>query len=220
VIGLLLAALLNAPSMDSQVVLERYAARLLHHEDPKVLIFSYAISQAGPHDIDQTHRIYRSGDLVRDETLTSDGVRAKAIRIARYRNRYTLEGLAPRLTEYAFLFERAVRSGKSLSYQYRAVPLAPGAAFVVNGITIDLKTFLPTLIRFHAASGGVAGSGSIAFARAGNYWVPMSVAIDATVRGKPAREHISFSSYQFPRSLPISTFQGPKPLPTPALPTF
>lgn len=215
----LLGAAPAAVPLDSQYVLERYAAKLLKAEEPKVLIFTYTVSQAGPYDIEQTHRVYRSGELVRDETLTVDGVKSKATRIARYRNRYTLENLAPRMTQYAFLFERAQRSGKSVSYEYRAVPLSPQGAFAIDGMTIDGRSFLPSVLRFHIA-GPHKASGTIAFGRSGKYWVPVSAGVEAQVGGKPAREHIAFTSYQFPASLPKSTFQAPKPLPAPELPAF
>jgi hypothetical protein len=218
---LLLGGVAAAP-MDSQVVLDRYSAKLLHEEGPKVLVFSYSVSQLGPRDIEQTHRIYRSGDLVRDETLMVDGVRQKSIRIARYRNRYTLDNLAPRLTQYAFLFERSARSGNSIEYTYRAVPLGAATAtgFIVDTMTIDGRTFLPSLIRFHAGANAIGGSGAIAFVKAGKYWVPSSASVEAKIGGKPARERITFSAYQFPASLPKSTFQAAKPLPKPVLPNF
>jgi hypothetical protein len=216
-----IVALASAP-LDSQVVLERYAARLLATEPPKVLIFTYSVSQAGPRDIEQTHRIYRSGELVRDETLSVDGqaLKQKVTRIGRYRNRYTVDNLAPRLTQYAFLFQRAVRSGNSWTYQYRAIPLGSPGSFVVEGLTIDGRSFLPAAIQFHTGNAVAKGKGAIDFSRSGKYWVPTMVNIEARVGGKPARERITFAGYQFPASLPKSTFQGPKPLPTPVLPTF
>lgn len=219
--AILALALARAP-LDSQVVLERYAARLLTAEAPKAVVFSYNVSQAGPHNIEQTHRQYRSGELVRDETLIVDGqaLRPKVTRIARYRDHYTLDGLAPRLTEYAFLFMRSYRSGNSYEYVYRAESLGTPGNFVIDGITIDGRTFLPSLIQFHTTSGSIDGTGSVAFAKAGKYWMPTTATAEATIDGKPARERITFSAYQFPASLPKSTFQAPKPLPTPALPTF
>lgn len=217
----LAAALTNAP-LDSQAVLQRYTARLLTTEPPKTLVFTYSVSQAGPQALEQTHRVYRSGELVRDETLAVDGqtLKRKATRIARYRNRYTIETLAPRITEYAFLFLRSVRTGSGFSYVYNAVPLGATGSFVVLGITIDGSTYLPSQIRFKTASARISGTGSIAFAKSGKYWVPTSAAVQARIAGKPARERITFTSYQFPRSLPKSTFQGPRRLPTPVLPAF
>jgi hypothetical protein len=215
------AALASAP-LDSQIVLQRYTRRLLSAEAPKTLVFTYSVSQAGPQSIEQSHRIYRSGDLVRDETLQVDGqtLRVKITRIGRYRNRYTIEDLAPRMTEYAFFFLRAVRNGNAYAYQYKAVPLGATGAFVVSGMTIDGRTFLPSEIRFKSSRAAMNGTGSISFAKAGKYWVPTSAAVQATIAGKPARERITFSSYLFPRSLPKSTFQAPRPLPTPVLPQF
>jgi len=219
--GLALIAAIGVP-LDSQLVLERYAARLLALEPPKTMIFSYSVSQAGPRNIEQTHRLYRSGDLVRDETLSVDGqaARPKMTRIARYRNRYALDTIAPRTTQYALLFLHAVRSGNTYDYVYRADPLGATGAFVVDGVTIDGKSYLPTAVRFHTANGSVSGSGTIDYGRAGKYWVPTAANVEATVNGKPARERITFSGYVFPGSLPKSTFQAPKPLPTPVLPSF
>lgn len=214
-------AFAHAP-LDSQLVLERYAARLLHLETPKTLVFTYSVSQAGPQAIEQTHRIYRSGELVRDETLQEDGqaLKIKRTRIARYRNRYTLERMAPRMTAYAFLFLRALRKPGGYAYLYKAVPLGAAGAFQVLSMTIDGRTFLPSEIRFKAVSSSMSGSGAVAFAKAGRYWVPTLATVQARIAGKPARERISFSSYQFPRRLPKSTFQAPRPLPTAALPQF
>lgn len=211
---------MGAAPLDSQAVLNRYSSRLLHEDGPKVLVFMYAVSQAGPRNIEQSHRIYRSGDLVRDETLMVDGVKQKAIRIARYRNRYTLDNFAPRLTQYAFLFQRSIRSGNTVEYVYRAVPLGALGSFVVDGMTIDTRTFLPSVIHFHAAGVAAKGSGAITFAKAGKYWVPTTATVEANINGKPAREHITFSAYSFPASLPKSTFQSPKPLPTPSVPAL
>lgn len=215
------AALASAP-LDSQAVLERYASKLLTTEAPKTMVFTYSVSQAGPESIEQSHRIYRSGELVRDETLAVDGqaLKIKRTRIVRYRNRYAIETLAPRMTEYAFLFLRSVRSGSGYSYVYKAVPLGATGAFQVVGLTISGSSYLPSEIRFKTAAGKIKGAGTISFARADKYWVPTIVSIQATIAGKPARERITFSAYQFPRSLPKSTFQSPRPLPTPVLPAF
>ncbi|HEY9180770.1 MAG TPA: hypothetical protein VIO32_08615 [Candidatus Baltobacteraceae bacterium] len=220
--ALFAAAALSSAPLDSQAVLERYASKLLTTEAPKTMVFSYAVSQAGPQSIEQSHRMYRSGELVRDETLSVDGqsLKVKITRIARYRNRYTIDSLAPRMTEYAFLFLRTLHAGGKYAYVYKAVPLGATGAFVVVGMTIDGTTFLPSEIRFKSVSRAMTGTGSVAFARAGKYWMPVSAAVQATISGKPARERITFSSYQFPRSLPRSTFQSPRPLPTPVLPEF
>lgn len=216
-----LGAALSPPvQYDSQLVLQRYEARLAALKDPPSLIFTYAVSQAGPQDIDQTHRVYRSGDLVRDETLVVDGVSQKFTRIARYRNRYTLHNLAPRSNRYAFLFVRPIRSPGRLDYLYRAVPLGPPAAFTVTAMTIDGRTFLPREIRFHSIGAGALGDGTMTFTPAGKYWVPSTIAVQGRINGRAARERIVFGAYQFPPSLPRSTFQQPRALPPAMLPAF
>ena len=221
ILALALAATLSPPlQYDSQFVLRRYAARLAAVKDPPTLIFTYAVSQAGPQDIDQTHRVYRSGDLVRDETLVVDGVTQKFTRIARYRNRYTLHNLAPRANSYAFLFVRPIRSPGRLDYLYRAVPLGPRAAFTITWMTIDGRTFLPREIRFHSIGVGALGDGTLTFTAAGKYWVPSSIAVQGRINGRAARERIVFGGYQFPPALPRSTFQQPRALPQAVLPAF
>lgn len=219
--SLALAATLASPKvLDSQLVLRRYETRLTAVKDPQTLIFTYAVSQAGPQDIDQTHRVYRSGNLVRDETLVVDGVKQKTTRIARYRNRYTLRNLAPRSSRYVFLFVRTIPSAGRYDYLYRVIPLGGPAAFTVRTMTIDGTTFLPREIRFHSIGTGARGDGTLAFTAAGKYWVPQSIAVAGTVNGRTARERITFSGYQFPRVLPKSTFQSPRSLPAAVLPTF
>ncbi len=220
VAALLIAALSPPNLLDSQLVLQRYESRLAAVKDPQTLIFMYAVSQAGPQDIDQTHRVYRSGSLVRDETLIVDGVSQKFTRIARYRNRYTLQNLAPRSTDYVFLFMRPIRAANRYDYVYRAVPLGPATSFTVQSITIDGRSFLPREIRFRSMGAGARGAGTLTFTQAGKYWVPLSIAVQGTVNGRAARERIVFTGYQFPAGLPKSTFQAPKALPAAALPTF
>ena len=209
----LLAAVQSAP-IDSEVVLHEYAQKLLTIESPKVLVFSYTLSQAGPQDIEQTHHVYRSGDLVRDEIVIDQGVKARAIRISRYRNRYSLENLAPRLTQYTFMFDGLRKAGNVLQYEYHAIPNSPGGSFVVDSLVLDGASFLPVTIRFHSASGAASGKGSITFARSGKYWVPVVANVEGRAHGKAARERIVFSAYRFPLSLPRSTFQVPRPLPS------
>lgn len=213
-----------APSgqLDSQVVLAHYASALAKAEPPKNEVFTYTVSQAGPHDIEQQHRIYRSGENVRDETLSIDGqgLRRKTTRISRYSDRYAIGRLAPRADEYTFLFMSAARSGSHYEYTYQAIPLIKSSSFVVESITIDGASYLPSTLRFRTSNGTVVGTGSIAYASAGSYWVPTLVQVSATVAGKPARERIAFSSYGFPASLPTSTFQTARNLPKPVLPVL
>lgn len=218
----MIAALAVSAALSSQTVLARYAHKLLHEPQPKVMIFSYTVSQAGPSDIEQSHRIFRSGDLVRDELLAQDGqtLHPKITRISRYANHYQVQTLAPRLTQYALMFLRVERNGKRLEYLFRAVPLAPTGAYTVERIAINGRSFLPDWIAFRDAIGRVVGHGTIDFAPAGRYWVPAQATVAARVAGKPARERIAFGGYQFPTRLPKSTFRSPRPLPIPALPTI
>lgn len=222
----LLATVLGAAPapLDSQVVLLRYAMRLNVAPQPKNIIFTYTVSQAGPVSIEQTHRIYRSGVQVRDETLAVEGqglLPANRItRIAKYRDRYTLEALAPRVADYTFLFQEARRVGGHLEYLYEAIPLIKGSPFLVEAMTVDGSSFLPSDLHFRVSVRGARGTGDIHFAKYGRYWMPTVVTIAATVAAKPARERIVFTGYRFPASLPKATFRSPKPLPVPVLPTF
>lgn len=189
---------------------------------PKAVIFTYNVSQAGPQQLEQTHRIYRSGELVRDETLATEGqnLKRKLVRIARYPDHYAVTRLAPRGQEYAFVFQRMSRSGGRSEYVYSAIPTTRGGAYVVDGISIDGATFLPTSIRFTIDSGTQQAKGELRYAKSGKYWVPQIAQVDVKVQGKPARERIAFSGYRFPTELPAQTFRSPKPLPTPKLPSF
>lgn len=201
-------------------MLLRYAAQLERAKDPQTVVFTYVVSQLGPQDIDQTHRIYRSGNLVRDETLVVAGTPLRSTKIARYRNRYTLHNIAPVMGVYRFSFLGAIKTGKQFDYVYRTIPVGAPAAFSVQRITIDGRKFLPREIRFHTIGVAARGSGTMTFVPAGKYWVPASVAVQGTVSGRIARERILFSGYQFPPSLPRSIFTAPRPLPLPALPEF
>lgn len=210
--------------LDPQAVLLGYATHMLAQKAPRYEVFTYTVSQAGLFDIEQTHRVYRSGLAVRDETLAMNGRALKPaeriIRIARYRNRYTLAALAPRLAEYAMAFQSARLTANHYGYAFRSIPLVRGQGYVVDSITIDGTNLLPSDIRFRLIGRTTAARGVARFARFGRYWMPVEVSVTAKLSGKAARERIAFSGYQFPASLPKSTFRAPKPLPTPALPTF
>ncbi|HEY9085273.1 MAG TPA: hypothetical protein VIN40_04960 [Candidatus Tyrphobacter sp.] len=208
---LLLAALpgvLPAP-LDSQVVLARYASALANLAVPKAEIFTYSVSQAGPSDIEQRHRIYRSGIEVRDETLELNGVplRHKIVRISRRADAYAVSSLAPRADAYALLFLDAIRDGSHLDYVYQAMPLIRSATgFTVDRVTIDGETFLPRAIDFHSSGSAASGSGRIEFGPFGGHWMVASASVSAVVAGSIARERITFGDYRFPAMLPRSTF--------------
>jgi hypothetical protein len=217
-----LALLGLAPaSLDSQIVLQRYELTMGDLIAPKTMIFSYSVSQLGSTDIEQVHRVYRSGLNVRDETLAVDGIalKPKIVGFGKREDRYALSRLAPRSAAYAMLFVRTVRDGAHEDYLYEATPResAP-SGFVVTGVLIDGISYLPREIDFRTAGATASGAGKLAFGKSDKYWVPMYATIDAQVKGRPARERIAWSDYRFPRMLPAATFVPPKPLPYATLP--
>ncbi len=221
-----LAALLGAapsPSpptsrtqLDSQYVLQRYALALEGVVVPKNVVFTYAVSQLGPTTIEQRHRIYRSGNDVRDETLAVNGLALthKVVRISRREDRYAVARLAPRIDGYQMLFLRAIGSGSHLEYVYDVTPLLRQSSTFVDRVTIDGLRFLPRAIHFHTVGSGARGTGEVEYAPFGEYWMPVAATVDASIVGKPARERITWGEYRFPEGLPPSTFQGPRPLPS------
>lgn len=211
----------TAAPIDSQIALERYELEMSSLKIPKAMIFSYTVSQAGAYAIEQRHRVYRSGARVRDETLAVDGasLQQKTVTIAQRPDRYQVSRLAPRTSAYTMLFVRAVRDGSHLDYVFEAQPLISSAAgFTVTGLTIDGVTFLPKTIEFRTSDGTTSGTGELQYGKVGAYWVPLTASVEATLKGKPTRERITWSDYRFPPSLPPSTFVAPKPLPTATLP--
>jgi hypothetical protein len=212
VLALLLLGL--APA-DSQALLQQYAATIDAVVAPKASIYSYTVSQAGPSDIEQRHRIYRSGAQVRDETLIVDGASPKAAMIRVYRNTdaYAIGRTAPRQTEYRFLFLRPVSHGDHIDYLYQTTPMI-ASAFSVTQVLIDGTSFLPRTIWFKTASASASGKGVLQYAAFGGHWMPVLATVDAIVGGKPARERIAWGDYRFPASLPAATFNARRrPLP-------
>jgi hypothetical protein len=202
--------------LDSQYVLQRYALQIDAVPLPKNIVFIYTVSQAGPQNIEQRHQVYRSGLDVRDETLAVDGVTLprKRVNIGRREDRYAIDRLAPRSTAYELLFVHSVRDGSHLDYVYDATPGARAAGDAsIDRVTIDGRSFLPRELHFHTSSANAKGTGTIRYAPFGRYWLPVEAEVSATVNGKPAREHIAWSDYRFPESLPDTTFHA-RPLPT------
>lgn len=219
--GLAFSTLLGqaAQAADSQYILQRYALAVAKISAPKVVIYSYTVSQAGPSNIEQHHRIYRSGTKVRDEMLSVDGIplSRKIVRFAQREDRYTVERFAPRTDAYELLFLGTAKDGRHRDYIYEATPLSRSAAWI-DRVTIDGVNFLPRAVHFHTTGLDVEGSGEVQFGSFGGYWMPVIAVAQARVKGKPARERIVWSDYRFPQSLPPSTFQPPQRL-TPATPT-
>jgi hypothetical protein len=204
-----LAGALQLP-LDSQLVLDRYSAALANAAVPKAVIFSYSVSQAGPTDLEQRHRVYRSGIDVRDEIVAVNGLPLKRhiVHVLRRTDPYAISALAPRTQEYELLFVRARRDGTRFDYVYRALPLrASVAGFVIDRVVIDGRSYLPSAIDFHTSNGsGSSGTGTVDFSRFGAYWMPTLATVSAVIAGTVARERIVFSDYDFPPALPRSTF--------------
>jgi hypothetical protein len=207
--------------LDSLVVLNRYEATLTALKPPPVMIFSYTVSQAGTTDIEQRHRIYRSGQNVRDETVAVDGVglKTKVVRIVQRVDHYAIDRTAPRSSVYTILFVRPIKNGNRIDYEYEATPTNGNTSgYVVDHFVIDGMHMLPSMVHFRTDSSGASGAGDIEYGAVDGYWVPLSASVTATVDGKPARERIVWSEYRFPPSLPPATFSTPKPLPSETLP--
>ena len=207
---------------DSQDVLASYARAIATLHSPTVVIFSYTVSQTGPSNIEQHHRVYRSKLDVRDETLSIDGIALthKVVRFEQRPDRYAVARFAPATGAYELLFLGTVKDGKHVDYSYDATPLNRGASTWIDRITIDGANFLPRMVHFHTQTENIAGSGEIEFGAFGSYWMPIAATATARIDGKPARERIAWSDYSFPATLPRSTFQAPQPLPHATLPPF
>jgi len=201
--------------LDSQYVLQRYVLAVANVAPPKVVVYSYTVSQVGPSNIEQRHRVYRSGTSVRDETVWVDGMtlRRKIVRFSHRADRYAVERFAPRPDSYQLLFLGTTRDGRHLDYVYESTPLSRPAGAWIDRLTIDGANFLPRAVHFHTSGAEAAGTGNVEFAPFGKYWMPVAAVAQARVKGKPARELITWSDYRFPSNLPPSTFQPPEPLP-------
>ena len=205
------------PPIAPAVVLYNYGSALERVAEPPNLEFEISVEQIGPRNIEQTHRIYRSGLSERDEIVAVDGqpLTTPAVRILRDRTyRYDITAVAPRLKDYVFTFVDVEPSGSRLAYRFKAEPRVPGG-FAVSDMLVDEEYFLPTVIHFHVSGNGVRGSGELRYGRTERYWLIRQAAVAAHLPGGGlGRERIVWSKYQFPSSLPPSTFAAPHPLPT------
>ena len=71
--------------------------------------------KAAARDLQQTHRVFRSGNQQRDELLSADGKFLEPPVIHMYtgrRNRYAVEVLAPRTSKYSFRYIGPVHDGR------------------------------------------------------------------------------------------------------------
>jgi hypothetical protein len=208
-----------APSLAPPAVLVRYASALAALHEPRVFAFDYTLEQTGPRTVDQAHRVFRSGNDERDETLAVNGTRSTTpvIRIFRGRPyRYTVRALAPKPAAYDFTFAGPHRDGKHVDYVFTLTPKGAPPPIAFTSVTIDGVTFLPRSVTFKAKTN--AASGSVTFAKTDRYWVARAAAAQAKLQGSVAREQFSFSNWRFPKALPPQTFAAPRPLPTLAAP--
>ncbi|MBV9104379.1 MAG: hypothetical protein JO060_12385 [Candidatus Eremiobacteraeota bacterium] len=205
--------------LSSTTVLARYERAMEGLRTPKIMRFEYAVEQVGPHNLSQTHRVYRSALDERDEILSVDGqpLPMPSIRIIRDRvNRYNVVTLAPRLRDYDFTYVGTHRDGAVIDYVFKTAPHAESAgAYQVVGVAIEGVHFLPRLIAYSTVSGDVRGHGTLTFWRQDKYWVVAQATASVRIAGKIARERLTFHNYDFPASLPNSTFSEPRGLSTP-----
>jgi hypothetical protein len=202
------------PAVAPASTLVHYAEALAANRTPLVLSFEYSIDQAGARDIEETHRVFRSGSSERDELHSVDGKRVDPpsihIFLGRH-NRYALEALAPRPEAYKFRYLASVHDGKHLDQVFETTPLSPSAS-TVRQVTIDGVTHLPTAIRFVTSAHG--GSGIVSFGPVQKFWMATTASAAATYGKSATVEHLSFYRYRFPTSLAPSTFSTPRPLPS------
>ncbi len=207
---------IHAPvALEPPAVLARYSSAVAHLKRPKTVSFEFSVEQSGLRNLEQTHRVYRSGQSERDETLSADGVTltSPSVRIFRTRaNRYDVGALAPRVADYDFAFAGLARSGERNAYVFHTRRRAP-SSYAVGVVVIDGESFLPLTIGFALGGNGVKAQGRMTFASSLGYWLIREASVDAVVSGKPARERIVFSKYAFPE-LPPSTFEVPHAAPS------
>lgn len=196
------------PAGKAARVLERYLAALELLEAPRFVSYEYSVEQGGGTDISEMHRIYRAGSDSRDETIEEDGHRLRRPRVRIRHNavdRYALAAVAPTPAHYLFAFAGTEKSGDHLAYTFRTT--ATGAtAFVIDEVTIDGASFLPTVLRFRSTAGSVHGHGTLLYAKADRYWLVREARIDARYKDTPIGERIVWSAYRFPSALPSATF--------------
>jgi len=196
----------------AQAVLAKYARALHAVERPSAISYVYAVEQLGLRNMEQTHRVYRSGLNERDETLIVDGYTLKrpSVRIIANRtNRYDIAAVAPKPSSYRFVYRGTVAHGGAYAYRFATAPFG-GSAFAVTEIELDGARFLPLVIRFKIAGGDARGQGELAYEPNGRFWVVRDARVSAHLKGgATANEHIAWSEYSFPSGLPESTFEAP-----------
>lgn len=206
----------SAPALPPSVVLTKYAAAMALAKEPQAFSFEYALDQSGVRNLSSQHRVYRSGETERDETIAINGqqTRRPEVRIFHNRpNRYALAKIAPREDAYIFMPAGTIVSGKRRDYSFRLTPYKP-QAFRVDRIIIDGVTFLPRSLSYTMHAGANVGTGTLVFGKSDKYWMIGS----ATASVGDSREKIVWSSYRFISVMPRETFAEPKPVPSVVIP--
>ncbi|MBC5798376.1 MAG: hypothetical protein GIX03_01710 [Candidatus Eremiobacteraeota bacterium] len=205
----------GAPALAPSAVLARYGHALATVRRPKSVSFQFTVEQLGLRTLQQTHRVYRSGPRERDETLAADGVPLPVPSIRIVENpvdRYDILAVAPRPSAYDFKFIGL----RHHAYVFKTIARA-AAPFSVTAVELDAATFLPAVVRFRVAGNGAHGNGELRYGRTDRYWVVRTAQITARLtNGSRAHERIAWSAYQFPASLPPSTFVIPRSTAPPA----
>lgn len=198
----------QTPPEPPQLVLAKYFQALDALTTPKLVRFEYAVEQAGFHDLVQTHRIYRSGPTERDEILSVDGqpLAHPSVRIIRHRvDRYSIAAVTPRPLDYAFTYTGLRQSNGHYDYVFATERREPGT-FAIHSITVNGARYLPSQINFTNASSKLRAQGRLTYGAFDQHWMVTEAVVTARFEGKVARERIVWSRYEFPASLPASTF--------------
>jgi len=209
-----------ARPLESSEVLIRYAQALAAVSRPNALEFDYTVEQLGARTLQQTHRVYRSGDSERDEILAADGqvLSRPTIRILLNRKYpYDIRSLAPLSSGYTFIYTGTLLEGTDhFIYTFRTEPKGLATSnFAVDEVAIDGVAFLPLTIHFRIAGEDAHGSGRVEYARFDKYWLVHEANVTVHLpKGGLANERLIWSKYQFPPSLPAETFKEPAPAPT------
>jgi hypothetical protein len=197
-----------APLLPPELVVAHYQDELTRALPPPAMIFEYTVEQVGPHDIEQTHRVYRQATSERDEILDVDGrsLPVPSVTISTRRtDRYDITSVAPRQPQYEFSFVRSLQIGERVDYIFRTVNRS-GTAFEVSDVTIDGDSFLPSVIDFRSTDAAGRAFGRLTYGRVEDHWLIHDASVSAHVDGAPVRERLTWTNYQFPVALPPSTF--------------
>lgn len=205
-----------ARPLESSEVLVRYAQALAEISRPSAVEFEYTVEQLGARTLQQTHRVYRSGQSERDEIVAADGQTLSRPTVRILLNRkypYDVRSIAPQTATYTFIYTGTLLEGNDhFLYLYKTEPKGLEANFVVDELDIDGISFLPAIIHFRIAGDAAHGSGRLAYGRFERYWLVHEANVTVHLpKGALANERIVWSKYQFPPSLPAETFKEPRP---------